>query len=302
MKFWVLGLRAFASGLFGAVLVSCGNHTADTSPPLGSVQQSRVYKSTSNDLLYVVSEGVTEFFTFPQGESVGSTDNGAVGICTDAKGNIWVTNYDGYAYEYAHGGTQIIDTLYFRVRSPLSGCAVNKSTGNLAITVTADYGQVYIFWNTDGTGTAYKTPFPRPYKCAYDDQGNLFVDGSGSTFEVAELPKGASQFKLLSFDAGKSQGAGSIRYDGKYMAISTRVKKRPVLYRFQVAGSAGEVERKTPFQQMWKASSFWIQGKTLIGATRHDVGLWNWPRGGKPYGVLDIQSAQDFAISPGSSH
>ena len=109
----------------------------------------------------------------------------ANGDCVDNAGNVFVVNFGtssgggGDVVEYAHGGTTPIKTLTYP-NAYLNGCAVDPTTGNLAVT---DYrpsngnrgkGGVLIYPSASGTPTKYVDPGMADYGyCAYDSAGNL---------------------------------------------------------------------------------------------------------------------------------
>ena len=56
---------------------------------------------------------------------------GESGDCTDANGNVFISNDDN-VFEYAHGGTEPIATLDLPGSNAI-GCSVDPTTGNLAV-------------------------------------------------------------------------------------------------------------------------------------------------------------------------
>ena len=103
------------------------------------------------------------------------------GLCTDGVGNVYVTdNAAARIRKYAHGGTKPIAVLKDPGETP-GGCAVDPTTGDLAIanvsTLASDPGNVVIFGKGRGRRT-FKAPGISYYEyCGYDNAGNLFVDG-----------------------------------------------------------------------------------------------------------------------------
>ncbi len=115
----------------GVVLTGCGGSQPPIGAP-GAIPQSRVAthaerggawmlpEAKSEDLIYVSSPDYyppsytsnVYVYAYPSGTLVGTFtgfDN-VGGLCSDADGNVWVTNavsYDsgGYVYEYGHGAT-----------------------------------------------------------------------------------------------------------------------------------------------------------------------------------------------------
>ena len=101
-----------------------------------------------------------------------------------------------------------IKTLSIPGSFPTS-CAMNTS-GDLAVGVydgSGDVGggNVVIFKNASGSGTAYGTPLDEEFFDGYDNQGNLFADGftgNRSGFALVELPKGGSKFETIDQQCG----------------------------------------------------------------------------------------------------
>jgi hypothetical protein len=292
------------------VLAGCGG--AGTTVPQGATTQSRAFKASyKGDLLYLagVTPSATEvdILTYPQDQLVGTITLSAAAhdLCSDTSGNVWVVagilNGESWVYEYAHGGTTPIKTLDVG-NYVATGCSVDPATGNLAVVVYS--AGVIIFPHGSASGTRYGTGVDS-YLCGYDDKGNLFVDGF-SNLQVAELPRGSSQFTVITLDK-TGVADGGIHWDGKYMAISTSYPHRQhVIYRFRISGSSAEVVQTVYFRHQWQGWKFWVQGHTMVAPTPHGIAtaLWNYPSGGKPYESLSIISSQGVTVSvaPSNSH
>ena len=82
--------------------------------------------------------------------------------------------------------------------------------------VGASGGDVVIYKNASGSGTAYATPLSSEYFDGYDTKGNLFADGfnSSGAFELVELPKGSSKFEDHNEQLG---GVPWLRAVGRYL-------------------------------------------------------------------------------------
>jgi hypothetical protein len=103
------------------------------------------------------------------------------GACSDAAGNVWVVQSSGsVATQYSHVGA-LLQTL------PIPGnsvaCAVDKSTGNLA--VTNNNGSVAVYADAQGTPTIETcSMISRAFFDDYID-GTLYVDGLDSSGSFA---------------------------------------------------------------------------------------------------------------------
>jgi hypothetical protein len=124
--------------------------------------------------------------------------------------------------------------------------------------------------------------------CAYDNNGNLFVDGKDSSGNVmlAEMPKGSKAFTAIALDQ-RIGVAGTMQWDGKYLALEDREDTgAPVIYRFAISGSSGVKVSKTTLVDSHAHAQFWIQGDRIIGpvdsGSTRAIGYWRFPAGGSP--------------------
>jgi hypothetical protein len=256
------------------------------------------------DLLYVSDEsGIVYVFSYPGGKLLGMLTGfqGPAGLCSDGAGDVFVTDTPAIAvFEYKHG--QKKPTTVIGAFGYPEGCAVDATTGNLAVTNYTNArplgpGSVSVIALTKKRkATTYTDPsFNEFFFCGYDNKGNLYVDGvnSGtSQSEFAELSKGGSSLKDFTLNANVTY-PGGIQWDGKDVAIEDTLKD--VLYRVKIAGSSGTVLGSTHFNGDLSTllTQFWIQGGTIVlpydtlSRDVHRVGFWPYPSGGSPAKVLD---------------
>ncbi len=134
----------------------------------------------SGALLYVSdwNANVVDVYSYPGLKRVGQLTDDMLnpdGLCTDAKGDIFVVNNTPNAddvLEFAHGDTTPIQTLGNPGQVGV-GCSVDPVTGNLAVTnVEALYyglGSVSIYTKATGNPTMYSDPdMGSVYFCGYD--------------------------------------------------------------------------------------------------------------------------------------
>jgi hypothetical protein len=129
----------------------------------------------------------------------------------------------------AHGGTPPIQT-----RNPggdLGGCAVDPTTGNLAVTRmeptlgSQGHGAVLVYPGATGAPTTYYSMQMETYTyCAYDHSGNLYVNGNNrqsGNYQLAELPAGQKKFTLLTLSKRPKTNLtlGGVQWDGKNIVI-----------------------------------------------------------------------------------
>jgi streptogramin lyase len=187
-----LKYRVVAVSIAAFALARCGGGATSNLPVSTAMSgQPRVAPELSRgDLIYVSSSYSFEvaMFTYPRGKQIGALTglDGPQGMCAGKTGDVWVANTDGNnLIEYAHGGTSPIKTLLDTDYYPV-GCSVDRATGNLAVSdvlsATDGAGNVMVYKSASGSGTAYTVPnVERCYFVAYDDNGDLYVDGEATS-------------------------------------------------------------------------------------------------------------------------
>jgi hypothetical protein len=325
----VLSRYGLSTGVAAALLAGCGGSQAGGAGafPVGTTPQAKTHRHSwmlpeakSDDLLYVSDDnGDVYVYSYPKlqrvGQLTGLGNLGTQGLCVDRQGDVFVPAWTpgntltGYIYEFAHGGTLPIETLTDGTALNTS-CSVDPTTGDLAVT---DFMNVEIFQNAQGTPTAYDVPNIEPQWSAYDDDGNLFVDGynENNGTPLAELVKGSSTFTPVTLNQPISMF--SLQWDKGYLTIASgNSPSRDAEYVYQVkvsdgAGTiAGTTTLKTHHVEYDGNGQYWIQGRRVMGAGRlHDsLDLWPYPSGGKairvtarhvrPWGVV-VSVAPSFA-------
>jgi hypothetical protein len=248
-------------------------------------------EATTEDLLYVGgNSGDVTVYSYPRGRLLGTLTGFYLpaGECVDKAGNVFITDLGlGKIFEYRHGGKKPIQTLQSGANGP-AGCAIDPTTGNLAVTYLggAGSGYVAIFPNAQGTATTYTDPNIYDYYwCGYDPQGNLYVDGQAYNprpFKFAELPKGSGTFTDITLNQKINWPAG-VQWDGKYVAVGDQATS--IIYQFAISGSTGSLEGTTALNGGQYVQQFWIQGTRVIGGdsgSYNNVHYWNYPAGGNP--------------------
>ncbi len=324
MKIIALTWRVFSIAT-AALLAGCGGSQPIGAPgivPQTSVTTTRAKGGPSRiltnakgeDLIYAAdsAETVSNFgevivLTYPQGKVVGVLTgfDDPSGACVDSAGDVWISNRGGSLgsglVEYAHGGTQPIATL--SVDGNPQGCSVDPTTtGNLAAAVG---NEVLIWPNAHGTPTQYSAQSEtRLAYCGYDNRGNLFIDGQDrfGQFTFVELPKGGKKLRIDQLP--KSLGyPGQVQWDGKYITAAARRGYKPAaIYRLEVSGSSGRIVQRINFggADIDNGQS-WIQGGMVIEPVRpkgsidaSELGLWNYPAGGKVRKLITAQQYKPF--------
>lgn len=283
--------------------------------PEASVKTAHINRSASwmlpqaksDDLLYVsYPQGPSVYvYSYPKVQEVGEIKGftsgfDPQGLCSDRSGNIFVTAVGpgGYAsaiYKYAHGEATPVVTL----SDPawIGGCAIDPSTGDLAVTNISTNGavgngDVLIYPSASGTPTVYDDSSVRSFLfCAYDTHGDLFstTGDAGGGQSLLELHQGTANFTSILID--KSFPMLSVQWVNGGLAIdeATASKHGPAtVYQLQVSGSSATVIGSTVLRSRRNLNyrgdaQYWVQGNTIIAPYAHGgAALWRYPEGGLP--------------------
>lgn len=290
--------HAYCVVLAAACLSSC---SASQPPALAAYAQvagqassgsiSRIMRrATKETLLYAVGGcGGTCILSYPEGKLVGQL-TGYVGnaICSDNSGNVFISQ-NTQVVEFAHGGTAPI-AIYGVPYSPANGCSVDPTSGSLAV-VNGSF--VSIFPQGSTKATSYSTLIDAHY-CTYDSSGNLFVDGfAGQNPGLSELAKGSSAFAKLTIDSKVGQ-PGQLQWYGKYLTYedvqgNQNNQRKGIISRLSISGSVATIVGQTTLKKVPNVltqSSIYngslIAPYSVTGPNPKNLGIWKYPRGGKP--------------------
>jgi hypothetical protein len=285
-------------GIYAAValLAGCGGGSQLGANPIQQKLTSPVAQlgrswlapeAKKSDLAYISNlyNSTILAFTYPGGKNVGSiSSDDPQDECTSktSKGNWWVVASGAdEILEYAHGGTSPISTLSENVGEP-AGCAIDPTTGNLAVSILGA-GDVVIFAGAKGSGTTVPDGLSSGYSLAYDNSGDLFVDGMtpSDTYALVELPKGGNSFEPIRLRLNES---GGIQWHGNYLAVGGNGG----VYHFAIHGTKGRKIGFTPLDGGSDVVQFWIEGKYVVGADagNEDAEMWKYPAGGPIFKTL----------------
>lgn len=310
--------RLWLSICAAATLAGCGGIAPLATPNSLAPARSAVLSGVDGqDLLYISDAGSNHVYVYAlPSRKLTQTLSGfdePQGECSDAAGNVFITNTQkSEIVEYAHGGTQPIQRLKDQGYYPV-GCAVDGSTGNLAVTnlfaTKNKYGSVAIFKNASGSPTQYTdSSIYYYYFCGYDDAGNLYLDGytPDSTFAFALLPSGSGTFLNIALNQ-PIYFPGTVQWTGKWVMVGDqqdRQSNESVLYEFKIRGSIGYLENFTALNEATDVVQAWLQGKTVYApdAERADVGLYHYVAGGNPFNTIaGLSSPVGATVSVASS-
>ena len=228
-----LGRRTLAALAAGVLLSGCAMPAASLSPHQ-SVTSTAQGASISPDawrgsLLYVGGDKETYIFKYPGGRLLGSIPIGSFGMCSDAKGDVFVTRVSAI-FEFPHGGTTPV--AIYKAPGTVYSCAVDPTTQNFAVVVfcLSGCGDSVAVYQQNSQGppqTFHDSKLHSMLYCGYDDAGNLYVDGydKDGNFMISELPAGAQSFTNILFRENIA-AAGQIQWDGTYMTVETRFQPK----------------------------------------------------------------------------
>jgi hypothetical protein len=321
MKSFGLGTYALTVGVAVALLAGCSGSQPPIGAPGAIPQTSAIAthahrgtswmlrEATGETLLYASSDfGTVSVFGYPKGNLVGvlSGFDLADGECVDKAGNVFIADTGASdVVEYAHGGTNPINTLTDPGHEPFS-CAIDAATGNLAVT-NFDGGSVAIYSNGAGTPTIYSLPGVAVMFCGYDNDGNLFVDGrvTESHFALYELPHGSGTPTNINTNLNISPGP--IQWDGKHLALGYGQNNNSVIYQISVSGSSATVVGSTSLNGPGKfdilnGGEWWIYGdRVLVPYRKHGlkfdyIGFWRYPQGGRAFKKIHVIDKEKFLV------
>jgi hypothetical protein len=283
----------------------------------------------NQDLLYIANTGGgvhgnpygdVSVYTYPEGESVGILKGfkEAYGLCVDRAGDVFVANTGGETIvEYAHGGKTPIETL--RDNGTPMGCAIDSTTGDLAVTNSCDgpigscypSGTVLIYKRAKGTPKALTDPFTaQMFYCAYDKDGDLFVDG-GSAFRspisLAELRKGSTAFRKIALRLTGTPGF--LRWVDTHLAVDRADGN--AIYQYDIFDDHARRVNTTSLKGLKNGSGtnqFWVVGRSVVAPVVNSikypngfVEFFKYPTGGQPTKLIvkSMDQAEAAAVSPG---
>jgi hypothetical protein len=315
------GLHAVLGACAVALIAGCagaGSQSASALPAAGPTRDgSAVHRDRSwmlpaakkAILIYaaVDDSATVDVYDYAGGQRVGSiTGFGAAGGCVDAKGDVYIVSGDGSAFEYAHGGTQPINT--YSPGGDLVGCSVN-ARGDLAITGSSP-GQITVYakGNPKNGATYSSSTCEIQSALGYDNAGNLIGAGKYDTVYFCALLKRAKEETTLSAGFTVKAPNGSM-WDGKYLVIGDQEAGsggQTGMYETTLSGrtlaSAGEVlladtcyrgyvDVVNPFV-VGKVNTPITkeQGRVVVGSNQfcaendsEGIQFWHYPQGGLPY-------------------
>jgi hypothetical protein len=249
-------------------------------------------------LIYVTEEGHgdVKFYNFDtlalEGTLTGFANPGQP--CVDASGNVYIPDGSpSTVTEFAHGDTTPIRVLSGNNLSFPRSCSVNPENGDLAVT-NRDKNYVLVYPSAIGTPVEYSDPhIGGTHFCAYDNTGNLFVDGVGRGFVLAELPKGSSTIVDLMLTNFSIRTAGNLAWDGTYLLVGEPIGTTSAIFQAEVSGTSVTSVHRGGFPGWVVGFSTYNDGTSdqkLVTAAYYDNQVIIWDSMEIPIGVIQYLS------------
>ena len=299
-----------AAVLLGVTLVAGCSQGASPTVPLAAHASTRGWmqpQAKQTELLYLsdVESNDVAVYSYPKGRLVGNlTSLGQPRAeCADSQGNVWIADVAAASIvEFAHGATA--PTVALSTPGSPGGCSISPRNGDLAVAGGLNGTVVGVFhrsnrnrWRDANLYTV--ATMSAGYFCAYDSQGNLFVDGvdGNGNFALAELPHKATALQSVTVNQTINK-PGGMAWDGTYLTVGDAGVSPSVVYQLSVSGSTASSVGTTTLNGTTSVRQFWIDGARLIGPDYDaPVGFWKYPAGGSPTKTLSNVHGYGAAVS-----
>ncbi len=249
--------------------------------------------ATSKTFEYVINDYGTfaGIFDYPKSDKqIGRITNVGGQGCTNVlygygKKTFWIVAGPDQITDYEVPKTPL-KTLSVSVGNP-SSCAMDMS-GDLAVGILysdggSGGGDIVIFKNARGSGTAYATPLVEEYFDGYDNKGNLFFDGFNRSgyFELVELPNGSTKFRAIT-PSNTVDFPGSVQWDGTYLVVTDQATNS--MYQYTIKGNKAILEGTVMLSGAADCAQTWIATGVVYcaDASNENAEVFNYPAGGSP--------------------
>ena len=238
-------------------------------------------------------------YSYPDGIFRGQLkDVRASGLCSDSDGNVFIPTRNS-VLEYAHGESRPIATMRGSLGGSAQSCAVDPTTGNLAVSGGADNRSgVAVFAHAQGTPKVYalRSPNGAFLSNAYDDRGDLFVESaSRSGVTVVALPKDTERFTNVAWTGTQPAGLGSVQWDGKHLAITGSAMGSTTIFRYSVQRTRATFADKAVLKGSDVSLRSWIQGGSIVVPGSAGVKIYDYPGGGVPSAIIKDERGLEAA-------
>jgi hypothetical protein len=262
--------------------------------------------------LFVSDSGTNEvqMYDFPSNTYIGelSPPPGNVfaepqGLCSDNKGDVYVTNTDTESiFEFSHDGI-FLQALNDFGWYPVA-CSFDRSTGNLAVSnieTTADGpGSIAIYTHASGFPSIISGPgVQRFYFLAYAGKtGVLYFDGESASYSTVFGSFKNGKVKLITISGATIQFPGTVAWSAQTQSMNIGDQDNPVLYQIS---PTGVITGSTPLTGSSGILEGTIKGPRFIGtdAGTASVEIFAYPAGGSPQSTITgLSEPIGSAVSP----
>ncbi|HXM08191.1 MAG TPA: hypothetical protein VN936_12040 [Candidatus Acidoferrum sp.] len=236
------------------------------------------------------------------------------GICSDNNGNVYVpTGSDRNISVFEHGATSPTRTI--RVSGYPLACAVDRSTGTLAVTVFTRFGKltkdclVYVYPHAQAPGKKYLSfkSFANAESIAYDNLHDLFVVSNTcgrhhqcSPYELYELTPGADAFRQVYLKGLTFARPVEIAWTnrGLLLASSGTLQSRSTGFTLSIRNYVASVLNTIPFANSRTVNNIAVDDGLAIvtNDTANAVDTYR-VRTGKPISILSGGLGEPFGIT-----
>jgi hypothetical protein len=263
-------------------------------------------------LLYVLNRNgdSVDVYSYPEGKLKQQLrDVKARGLCADVDGNVFLLQGRTIS-KYVHGGSHPIAVLGNPLSSASQFCAVDPTTGNLAISGAGPAKSgVAIYANAKGSPQIYGGPNGTYGSSTYDDRGNLFVAFTGArphgATKLLELEKRSARLRGITFRGMRPLRLRAIQWDGKFLVAESRESPATMtLIRYRMTqGLATAADEASPTGAGSPAQFVIHRTQIIVASTSNARGsavtLYRYPAGDQPTVMIaDAGEPQALALSP----
>jgi hypothetical protein len=268
-------------------------------------------------------ENTVQTYEYPSGSYIGQLAappegfEEPQGLCSDKMGDVYIANTEEFTIdEYSHSGT-FLQALSDPDGYP-AGCAVNKKTGDVAVTNIIGFsgpGNVIVFKGGTGTPTAYNTGLYENFFIGY--VGNSSVawvsginDGTYGT-GLAALNTSTGNATPIALNGATIGFPGTVTYSGKLkqMVVGDQdTFSSPTFYAvnsttYAVTGSTS-LTCSNNYQECDIVQAT-VKGGKIVGpdAESANADIYPFPEGGNPSATVTTNLVEPIgsAVSPDKS-
>jgi hypothetical protein len=272
------------------------------------------HDASNKNLLYVSSFDSVVVYDYGTDTQVGELDyfTRAAGSCTDARGDVFVTNDNAAdVLEFKHGSSAPLKMYIDSSPYPID-CSVDSRTGNLAVVneygkTQSSPGDVAIYPAGQSKAKIYRVKgFSTYVSGSFDASGDLLVSGyNSSALAFAILRHGSSEFEgVILPNKERWTRPGYVRWDGEYFDVEFAPGGVPSIFVwYTIEGTQGIEEGYTITEgsaDEQYSGPFWLgrvggpksvkrANQLVVGTADDGVMGWNYPEGGGA--IFDLYEA-----------